>query len=80
MNEMASVLSLLSRPLPAVVLRCNANGAKWFGKYEAGGVSLTKSLGGPWDTEAEGCAALVAAGWVRRAHKPGLAGPHFDRH
>ena len=76
MSELAQFLSV--RQWPCVVGRCNVAGAKWHGKYTLDGARPAGLAKGPYDSEQEACAAVEAAGWIRRPHSPGMAGPHLD--
>lgn len=78
MSEFTRTMTMLQKPLPLVTLKVTCTGATWFGKWCLNtSTESVIALGGPWDTEEEACAAVMATGrYTRRA---GTQSPHFDR-
>lgn len=76
-TDLAQASRLLNTELPLVTLQAGS-GCTWTGKWFFNcSTDSIKALGGPWDTEAEAVAALLATGQYRL--RPGTATPHLDR-
>ena len=82
MTDMQKGMMLASTALPCVPLfipldrRCAWSG-KWACNWDTESV---KRAGGPWDTQEEACAAIMATVlYVRREGMPEGYAPHFDR-
>ena len=71
--------TLAQAPMPCVVVQCNYKEAKWYGKWHFLGAIPAGIAKGPYETEADACAAVESVGWTRRPQTEKMSGPHFDR-
>lgn len=76
--EMNQAMRLLSGRIPLVPLQVTARGAAWFGKWTLNTDTETvKAMGGPWQTEQDAVAAVLATGQYQL--RTGTKTPHLDR-